>query len=173
MQAPLPAQAHARTLFRLLPLQPTPSSFREDPFGSHYCNLSLDLPRFSTKIVVTYNLNRLPLLNQSNGPGGLTLDTETPPTVSERPKIRFADTKTALWCPPPSRLHFPHLGPQISSPRAWTGIAGGNVAGQESKRRRSAFFSPPGTLFGLLCILTSHASEKMRTWDTIPLDLGH
>ena len=30
---------------------------------------------------------------------GGTLDTKTPLTVSERPKIRLTDTKTALWCP--------------------------------------------------------------------------
>ncbi len=35
----------------------------------------------------------------SNGPGSGRLDTETPLLVSERPKNRLADTKTAPWCP--------------------------------------------------------------------------
>jgi hypothetical protein len=67
--------------------------------------------------------------------------------------------------------YVPHIG-GMYIPRAWTGIPGGNVAGQESKRRRSVFFSPPATLFGLVCVLPSQASEVFRTCDTIPLDLG-
>ena len=44
------------------------------------------------------SLDNIKRNNVPNGPGG-TLDTETPLSVSERPKIRLADTKTALRCP--------------------------------------------------------------------------
>ena len=47
------------------------------------------------------------------------------------------------------------------------------VAGQDSKRRRSAFFFPPATLFALLCILTSQANEKTQTCDTSSSHLRH
>ena len=43
-----------------------------------------------------------------------------------------------------------------------------NVAGHWTKRRRSAFFFPPATLFDLLCFLTSQANEKTQTCDTPP-----
>ena len=54
------------------------------------------------------------------------MDTETPLTVSERPKIRLADTKTALWCPAVlGALHNNYHGEALTTTdEAWKGEIG-------------------------------------------------